>query len=266
MPLHSNADPQTRVVLTRPAGLNGGLHRQLLATRPSLLIEECPLLHFSASERAADIAQTLAGCRAGDWLIFVSPRAVVFTASLIAFAQLPAVQFACIGQATADALQAACPDATPRVPISTADSEGLLAAIDPAEIAGRQVWLLRGQDGREQLAEQLRAWGATVTPLPVYQRHCAPPQHWPSAPALWVLTAPAALRCLHGGIMQNAEPERARLLHSPLVLINPRAASLAQQLGFTGEITVSHAPDDLALAAACQHALSRYLTNQESAP
>lgn len=265
MPPHSETKQQPVCVLTRPLGQNAALAQSLQARWPGLAVIEHPLLDFVASADAGAAQAQLAECQAGDWLIFVSPRAVQFTAALLPLTQLPAVRFACIGSATANALQALRPDATPVVPATTADSEGLLAALHPSEFNATRVWLLRGQDGRDLLRERLRDWGATVTPVPVYQRRCAPPiEHWPFD-AIWVITAPAALQCLHTAIMQCAESERARLLHCDLVLINSRSAELARRLSFTGTITLSHAPDDAALATACAQAVQRFMTQQELA-
>lgn len=253
MPPRSEAAPAFCCVLTRPADSHPVLRQQLQRLLPRVPILNTPLLNFVAGDSAAAQAE-LARCAEGDWLIFVSPRAVEFTAALWPLDRWPTARFACIGQATADALRRLRPNAQPVVPDTTADSEGLLAALTPQDFAGARVWLLRGQEGRERLPEQLRAWGAAVTPVAVYQRHCRPVADWPSAPALWVLTAPAAVQCLAAAIRQQTESEAARLLHSPLVLINARTASLARQLGFTGAMTLSHAPDDAALAEACQQA------------
>lgn len=264
MPPHSEAAPAFCCVLTRSAGSHAVLRQQLQQLLPRMPIFDAPLLNFVASDPTTALAE-LARCTEGDWLIFVSPRAVEFTAALWPIDHWPAVRIACIGQATASALKRRHPAAKPVVPDTTEDSEGLLAALDPADFLHARVWLLRGQDGRERLPEQLRDWGATVTPVAVYQRQCRHPEHWPTAKALWVITAPAALGCFAQSIGQRDEAERARLLNSPLVLINRRAEVLARDLGFTGAITLSEAPDDDALAHACARAAMPFTTNQESA-
>ncbi|WP_407275965.1 uroporphyrinogen-III synthase [Halothiobacillus sp. DCM-1] len=262
----SKVPVQPCCVLTRPAGLNAGLRARLQADLPGLPVCEVPLLQFAPNAQPTAAQAALAECSAEDWLIFVSPRAVEFTHALVPLSDLPCTRIACVGAATADTVRRLRPGSDPIVPHSTSDSEGLLAALDPSEFVGRRVWLLRGQDGREWLGEQLQQWGARVTPLSVYQRQCAPLGDWPSVPALWILTAPAALHCLHAAIGRRAEPDRPRLLHSPLVLINARARALARDLGFTGTITLSQAPDDAALSHACAQAWHLFTMNQESAP
>lgn len=59
------------------------------------------------------------------------------------------------------------------------DSEGMLALTDLAtdNIKGQRITIVRGEDGREHLAKQLNAAGATVNYLPVYQKQ------WLSFPA-----------------------------------------------------------------------------------
>lgn len=56
-----------------------------------------------------------------------------------------------------------------RVP-AQADSEGLLALPELADVAGQRWLLLRGDEGRELIPETLRARGAEVDILPLYRR------------------------------------------------------------------------------------------------
>jgi len=53
------------------------------------------------------------------------------------------------------------------------DSESLLEEPELQDVSGKQVRIIRGDDGRELLADTLRKRGATVNYLSAYERRCA---------------------------------------------------------------------------------------------
>jgi uroporphyrinogen-III synthase len=103
-----------------------------------------------------------------DVVIFVSPNAVEYgipdprrwPSRLAAFAP---------GPGTAEAL-AAAGIADVRIPATTFDSDGLLALPELGDVRGKRVLILRGEGGREQLADSLRARGAQVDAVACYRR------------------------------------------------------------------------------------------------
>ena len=98
-----------------------------------------------------------------DIAIFVSSNAVAHGLDFALHARIAA-----IGPATAAAIEAA----GRRVDIRSAtgfDSEHLLAKADLADMSGKTVRIIRGQDGRELLADTLRRRGARVDYLAVYE-------------------------------------------------------------------------------------------------
>lgn len=112
----------------------------------------------------ADIDADLARMESPDIAIFVSPNAVRFGLTYSGDAAIAA-----IGPSTAAAIEAA----GSRVDIVSAagyDSEHLLAEPELKEAAGKVVRIIRGQQGRELLAETLASRGATVDFLAVYER------------------------------------------------------------------------------------------------
>ncbi|MDJ0709638.1 MAG: uroporphyrinogen-III synthase [Woeseiaceae bacterium] len=99
-----------------------------------------------------------------DVVVFISRNAVEH-----GIRYTDGARIAVIGPATAAAVEAAG-----RVvdiqPASGYDSEHLLAETPLHEVDGKHVRIIRGSQGRELLAEELRARGATVEYLSVYER------------------------------------------------------------------------------------------------
>jgi uroporphyrinogen-III synthase len=110
------------------------------------------------------IARDEASMRKPDVAIFVSRNAVEYGIRYAAGGQI-----AVIGPATADAVRAAGRIVAIQ-PASGYDSEHLLAEAALNNIEGKHVRIIRGTSGRELLAEELRARGATVEYLAVYER------------------------------------------------------------------------------------------------
>jgi uroporphyrinogen-III synthase len=119
-----------------------------------------------------------------DWVMFVSANAVEqFFAARPAGATWPAgLRAGAPGPGTRAALQAAGVHDIDVPPPGQADSEGLWAAVAARGWAGRRVRVVRGEDGRDWLSEQLRAAGAEVAFVAAYRR--APPQLDAAAAAL----------------------------------------------------------------------------------
>lgn len=116
-----------------------------------------------------DVRAAAAALPPPDITIFISRNAVEFGIEYAAQARI-----AVIGPATARAVA----DAGRVVDIQPAggfDSEHLLAEPAFADIAGRNVRIIRGSSGRELLAEELRARGARVDYLSVYERRLPEP-------------------------------------------------------------------------------------------
>lgn len=243
--------------LTRPAGGNASLAERILAQCPGCRVIDWPLLAIEAMPDPEELRVQMGEITATDWLVFVSPRAVQYAHALTPLETLPAKHWAAVGQATAAVLRthqvADGPDII--VPTAMQDSEGLLATLPLSRLTGQRLWIVRGETGRETLADGLRANGATVRYLPVYRRCCAPAApngDRDELPSLWVITAPESLNCLHAWAERTLSAgQREGLLHSGLVVINERTEARARALGFTGAIVRAADPDDWALAQAC---------------
>jgi uroporphyrinogen-III synthase len=271
--MHGGARQQHKasplIALTRPAGGNQRLAAAIYAHLPEARLIDWPLLAFTPPSNPAATMAIINQITLGDWLIFVSPRAVHFAHALRPLNTLPACRWAAVGAATVAALQAVFPRVPPVLsPTTTQDSEGLLRTLPLDAMLGQRVWIFRGDTGRELLIEALSAQGAHAEPIPVYRRLCAPGGASAEIlPALWVLSAPSALTCLRA--LADGAPTAAlarRLLHCGLIVINERTEHQARALGFTGIITRAHAPDDAALAQAVTQAIGQALAHATDHP
>ncbi len=232
-----------RLLVTRPAELAAPLARRLREAghRPVCL----PLLEIRPLDTPipALIPDTL--------LIFVSPSAVRHgLPRLLPLAE--GVRLAAIGRGTARAIEAALGRPPDILPASRFDSAGLLAEPALQAVAGQPVLIVRGRGGREELATGLRERGARVDYLEVYERR----RNTVSAELARLLDANAldAVLITSGEILealadQAGEARRDRLLALPLVVIHPRQAALAQNLGFRRIISATSGSDEAIIEA-----------------
>ena len=150
------------VALTRPVGKSEPLSELLTAQGIGSVI--CPVLQLDAVS-VSDTASAMVA--EAELAIFVSPDAVGFFHSLdIA---LPShCQVLAVGQGTAKALQDKL--AVKAKYPQQADSEGLLALPELAQVEGKRVLLVKGKGGRTLIANTLKSRGAILDNLVVYQR------------------------------------------------------------------------------------------------
>ncbi len=244
-----------QLIVTRPAAQAADWVQALQALGQDAVA--LPLLDIAP---AADPAPVQAAWRAlpgATLVMFVSANAVAqFFAQAPAGPAWPAgLRAGCTGPGTSAALRAAGVPGNSIVeppPGTSFDSESLWALLAHEDWAGRHVWVVRGEDGRDWLADTLRARGATVDFVAAYRR-CAPVLDAAAqallaralaAPAahLWLFSsseAAAHLRTLAPG----ADWSRSGALAS-----HARIAQTARELGF-GRVGLT-APTPAAVAAA----------------
>jgi uroporphyrinogen III methyltransferase/synthase len=253
------------VVITRPAGQSTELIARLAAAGVTTL--DFPLIDIAPVEDDAPLRAALASLERYALVVFVSPNAVDH-----AFARSDAIwphalPIGVVGPGSVQALArhgVAAPAYNVISPPSGADedtarfdSEGLFAAIDTAlgatSLEGKRVLIVRGDGGREWLAERLREAGAEVDTVAAYRRLVPEPSigAWArvhellaGVPHVWLLTSSEGVRNLHELAQDHlTADEIAQLKRAVLVTPHPRVAQTARALGFDS-MTVSGAGDE----------------------
>jgi len=230
------------VVVTRPRAQADALAQAVAASgRTAVLL---PLLEISPVEDAAPLRAALAELDRFALVAFVSPNAID-----AAFAHIDAwplaVPVAIVGDGSRAALARHGVTGDTFTIFSPADSahsdsEHLLQRLDLAAYAGKRVLIVRGDGGRELLADALRAAGARVEPVAAYRR--ATPvltaelatrlRALLAQPNDWIITSSEALRGL-AGLVQTIDDNAlmARLMQQRLIVPHARIAQTARDLG-----------------------------------
>jgi uroporphyrinogen-III synthase len=224
-----------RLLLTRPAEEAAALS-SLLAEQ-GIFSNSLPLLDImpiAATDTMRQVIQTLDQFCA---VIVVSKPAARIGVELLErfWPALPAVQWFSVGAATAQILEDHGLNVS--FPAEGDDSEALLELSRLREAIaqpGSRVLILRGEGGRELLAERLRELGASVEYLELYRRALPtyPPAALPQriqAERLngLVVSSGQGFEHLHQ-LAGDAWPQLARL---PLFVPSPRVAELARAAG-----------------------------------
>ncbi len=254
------------VLVTRPRERSEGLCRRLEAlgarvvALPTIAIE--PLDDVDTRQRAMRLLPR------ADRIVFVSPAAVEAGLALLRRAGVAIhaeARVAAVGHGTAVALSAAgwrVDDA----PEQGAGAEALLAA-GLHRVAGERVVVVRGENGREQLAAGLRVRGAEVLYLEVYRR-VLPAVDTAAAAAGWregwlrftLVTSATGLDHL----LRMLDPAAgAALRRTRVVTVSLRLAAAVRHAGFAWPAVVADSPADAALAAAFWRAAAEAVSERE---
>ncbi|MFK4447156.1 uroporphyrinogen III methyltransferase/synthase [Caballeronia udeis] len=273
---YSSGRPAQRpaVVVTRPSGQSAALLALLQGAGFESI--EFPLIDIGPVADVAPLRAALGELYAPAELgfalvVFVSPNAIdhAFTALSSAWPSHVAIGVVGPGSVAALARQGVAPPAytivspaagatvteTPTDP--RYDSEALYAAIEthfgPGGLKDKRVLIVRGDGGREWLADALSAAGAKVEKVAAYRRIVPEPsmRDWErihallaGAPHAWLLTSSEGVRNLEELAREHLTvDETLTLKHVPLVSPHPRIAEAARQAGFD-RITVSGAGDE----------------------
>ncbi|OAJ51364.1 fused uroporphyrinogen-III synthase HemD/membrane protein HemX [Paraburkholderia ginsengiterrae] len=253
------------VVITRPAGQSNELITRLAAAGIATL--DFPLIDIAPVTDDAPLRAALASLERYALVVFVSPNAVDHAFARSDTIWPHALPVGVVGPGSVQALarhgvaepayQVISPPSGTDEDTARFDSEGLFAAIETAlgvaGLEGKRVLIVRGDGGREWLAERLREPGAEVETVAAYRRLVPEPSigGWARVHALlagephaWLLTSSEGVRNLHELAQDHlTADEIAQLKRAALVAPHPRIAQTARALGFDS-ITVSGAGDE----------------------
>lgn len=249
------------VVVTRPIAQAEPLALRIRELGRQVIV--FPLLEIHPVSDARPLAAALENLQRYGMVAFVSPNAIHATFSRLG-SWPQCVAIGVVGEGSRAALAehgvsapaySICSPSSPE----RSDSEGLLAALDIESLQGKPVLIIRGEAGRELLADTLRAHGIAVEQVAAYRR-TAPTMDFELRRKLtallqsehdWLITSSEAMRNLvqmaeqvagKAGV-QNLQQQRFFVPHA-------RIEAMARELGFSKLILTR--PGDAGLLAALQ--------------
>lgn len=186
-----------------------------------------------------------------QWFIFISSNAVNFALKAndgkIDYFQRGSI--AAVGKSTAKALSLAGLTVD-LIPDTHFNTEGLLATAEMNQVEDKNCLIVRGQGGRESLAQQLQERGARVEYMEVYAREiplcnntCVSDMLVQGELDAITITSGDALKHLLLMIDKKLQP---KLFLIPLIVISERIKRLAEEYEFE-QIAVTDNPSDAAI-------------------
>ena len=240
-----------RVLVTRPVAQAEMLCKRI--TQDGGVAVQLPTLAIEAiyDEASQQFCQSAADY---DWIIFISRNAVEHGHHCLPAHLPPSVKIASIGKATTTTLaESGC-----YVELEaggTGTSESLLTEPALANMQGQRVLIMRGEGGREVLAETLRERGAEVDYANLYRR-VRPPVI--SGELSSLLDAGIDILSITSGetlenLLALATEEQRDITHLPLVVMSERLLTLARERGFTDTVIIATETSDMGVAEAIKH-------------
>ncbi|MBE0483777.1 MAG: uroporphyrinogen-III synthase [Bacterioplanes sp.] len=240
------------VVVTRPQGQADALIAGLQAL--GLSVQHCPLIDIvpiddDHSPQAQQLRSLFLDIDQYYAVVSVSRNAADIGLRWLDryWPQWPTgIHWIAVGPATAEVLLAA--QLPVEQPLDRFDSEGMLAlpCMAAEQVAGKKVLLWRGLDGRETMAQVLRARGAIVEYAGLYHRPERTDTNWPQRlhdRPLLLLSSGQGL-----AIVQQQVPDLAQRVAGILVP-SERVAEMARAQGFQTVLVAASACDDDTLAS-----------------
>lgn len=236
------------VVVTRPSRQAENLCKKL--TQQGISVLRFPVIEIKVPLNTQALKTILGSVQNYDLAIFISANAVEWGLTQLPSPWPESVPIAAIGLATANAISAHGLSVNLVAP-KPYNSESLLGMSELQNLTGQKVLVIRGEGGREHLAQTLRQRGAEVEYAECYRR--ARPeidtrvlhQAWAAEKELlFVVTSNEGLQNLFDLLGQAG---RNNLLSSPLVVVSERTANEAKAMGFTQKPLLADSASDEAI-------------------
>jgi uroporphyrinogen-III synthase len=233
-----------RILITRPAHQAKDLC-QYIAQHGGI-----PIRFPTVAIVLIDPGEKIEKIRTADFIIFLSPNGVTtalpFCTTLLQHARAR-FKLLAVGPSTAQAL-ADNHFVVDHLPSSEFNSEGLCALPILQRIQEKNILIFQGETGRTHLAETLTQRGAHIDTITTYQRIC---------PSVLDLSPPQVdqVDILLGTSVTGIENLvtllypywQSALFEKPLVVISPRIAQFAQQIGFVKKVLIADNASDQAI-------------------
>ncbi len=204
-----------------------------------------PVMDILPPENRKKIKQDIARLAEYDIVLFVSLHAVLQSQDLIhaLWPVFPShVQVMAIGKKTADALNVLHLPRIAYYPQDHWNSEALLASPVLLDVQGKKIAIIRGETGREELADELSRRGAHVDNMIAYRRVISKIDVQPYKKLIDAHQIDIII-CTSNEILQNLTSLLA-VQSVPLLVISERMLCFAKKLGFTNLYLANNASHD----------------------
>lgn len=181
-----------------------------------------------------------------DMLIFVSRNAVEFFFQQANWPKLDHIRFVAVGAGTAKLINAfGINDVL--MPELKAGSEGLLSLPELNDVANKKIMIVRGQGGRDLLANTLTERGAKVSYLELYQRR--PSVKHPEEVNKAVGCDSIICTSVEGveNLVDLLHEHDDNLLTKPLIVVSERIKIVAEKIGFQRIMVTEDVSDEAIL-------------------
>jgi uroporphyrinogen-III synthase len=212
-----------------------------------------PVMDILPTENIEKIKQDIARLAEYDIVIFVSLHAVLHSQKLIhaLWPVFPShIQVMAIGKKTADALNFLHLPVH-HYPSDNWNSEALLTSPGLLDVQGKKIAIIRGETGREVLAEELTRRGAHVDNMIAYRRVVTKVDVQPYKNLIHAHEIDIII-CTSNEILQNLT-NLLTVQQVPLMVISERMLCFAKKLGFKHLYLANNASHDAIIVELAKH-------------